>query len=46
VVIHYTVLRNCTEKGKKGNGIIASEGKTRMRERKDVGLKERNKLSG
>jgi len=29
-----------------GNGIIASEGKMRMREMKEVGLKERNKLSG
>jgi hypothetical protein len=46
VVIHYTVVRNCTEKGKKGKGIIKSEGKMRRRERREVGLKERNNLSG
>ena len=41
-VIHYTVLRNCTEIGKRGGGgIITSEGKMRMGELKEVELKEK-----
>lgn len=47
VVIHYiTRYRETVQRKERGDGIITSEGKMRMRERKEMELKERNKLSG
>ena len=47
MVIHYiTRYRETVQRKERGDGIITSEGKMRMRERKEMELKERNKLSG